>query len=201
MPSPTGGSGQPPAAVAEDTVCDGVLAARALAGDPLACRGLMERHLAPVLRYAARLLADSAEAEDVAQETFLRLWRSLDRWSGDGSGLAAWLFRVAHNLCIDRIRRRRTVPLDAVAEPMDERPDAAAALIRRERDAAVAAAIDALPERQRAALLLCHHEGLSNAEAGAILGVGVEAVESLLARARRSLRQRLVVEAPAEGSG
>ena len=198
MPSPTGGLRQPPAAV--ETRTDEALAALAAAGDRLACRRLMDRHLAPILRYASRLLADSAEAEDVAQETFLRLWRSLDRWPADGSGLAAWLFRVAHNLCIDRIRRRRTVPLDGVAEPRDDRPDAAADLIRREREAAVAAAIDGLPQRQRAALLLCHHEGLSNAAAATVLGIGVEAVESLLARARRTLHQRLTIEEPAEGS-
>ena len=190
MSSPTGGRMRPPTA-ADDTTTDEALAACAAAGDQAACRRLMQRHLAPILRYAARLLADSAEAEDVAQETFLRLWQRLDRWPADGSGLAAWLFRVAHNLCIDRIRRRRTVPMDDAAEPVDDRPDAAQDLMRRERDRAVERAIQALPERQRAALLLCHHEGLSNAETARVLDIGVEAVESLLARARRTLRRCL----------
>ena len=189
MPPATGGDHGPPVEAASET-----LAAQAAAGDRRACRALVDRHLAALVRYANRMLGDAAEAEDVAQEAFLRLWRSLAERPEVSASIGAWLFRVAHNLCIDQLRRRRSIPLDDIVEPPDATPDAAEQMLAAERQRAVAAALGALPERQRAAILLCHYEGFSNAEAAGVLGVGVEAVESLLARGRRGLRQRLMAD-------
>lgn len=156
-------------------------------GDREAAQLLVDQHLGRILNYAYRMLGDAAEAEDVAQETFLRLWRSLESWRADAP-LIHWLQRVAYNLCIDRLRRRRPVSLDAAPEPLDPADGPASALHRIELAEAVAQAIGQLPERQRAAVVLVHQEGLSNIEAAALMGISVEAVESLLARGRRSLR-------------
>ena len=174
---------------------DDALMQRAGAGDRAACGVLVQRHLRPVTAFAWRLLTDRDDAEEVAQETFLRLWTEAPRWRPGGAKLSTWLFRVAHNLAIDRIRRRRpTAPLDGAIDPVDPRPDPAEAYAEDETGRRVAAALADLPERQRAAIVLCHHQGLSNADAAAVLEVGVEAVESLLARGRRTLRRRLADE-------
>lgn len=170
---------------------DRALVARVAAGDAAAYRQLVERHLAVVLAVARRMLRDDAEAEDVAQETMLRLWRSAAGLDLGTYGLRPWLRRVASNLCIDRVRSGRRVD---VVDEVPETPQAAgqlAALEGEERAARVDEALKALPERQRLALVLFHFEGLSQVEVGAQMGVSDEAVESLLARARRSLKQAL----------
>lgn len=173
------------------------LARAAAAGDRAAFAPLVER-LAPGLhRFAARLLSDPAEAEDVTQESFTRLWRML----GDGSGGEAprapvrpWLYRTARNLCIDRLRRRGRLVEETAARAettQDPAPTPEAVTAEREAAADLHRAIEGLPERQRSALLLVHIEGLSGRETAAILDASEEAVESLLARARRSLRAAL----------
>jgi len=160
------------------------------AGDAAACSVLVERHLPPIVAFAARMLADRAEAEDVAQETFLRLWRHAGAWR-PRARLSTWLHRVAYNLCIDRLRRARPAPLDEAHDPPDPAPDAAAGLARQQTAAIIAAALAALPERQRAAIALVHYQELGGSEAAEVLGVGVRALESLLARGRRTLRAEL----------
>ena len=170
--------------------------ARVGRGDQAACALLVDRHLGPVLGFCRRLLGNPAEAEDAAQEVFLRLWAQAGRWRPGEAKLRTWLFRVGHNLCIDKLRRRPAMPLEAAGDPADPEPAAPEAMIQVESRAWLRRAVAALPDRQRAALELCHYQGLSNADAAAALGVGVEAVESLLARARRTLRQRLRAEAP-----
>jgi RNA polymerase sigma-70 factor (ECF subfamily) len=158
-------------------------------GDASAYRALSERYLGRILRYSTRLLADPAEADDVAQETFLRLWKHADRWQPKAKP-STWLYRVAHNLCVDRLRVRRAGDADALERhSVGDRPSSL--LARKQLAAEVQAALEALPERQRAAIVLSHYEGLSNPEAADVLGVGVEAVESLLSRGRRALKQRL----------
>lgn len=169
------------------------LARAAAAGDRAAFEPLVDR-LAPGLhRFAARLLADPAEAEDVTQESFARLWKAIA--AGPMSAPARpWLYRTARNLCVDRLRRRgrwldeAAAPAETTADPA---PSPEAATAAREASADLRKAIDALPERQRSALLLVHVEGLSGRETAAILDASEEAVESLLARARRSLRATL----------
>lgn len=161
--------------------------ALAAGGDADAWNGLVRRYLPAVVRCAAYMLGDGAEAEDVAQDTFVRLHRKLPQWEGGEEGLAAWLHRVAVNLCIDRHRAPRSAYLEDIGEVAE--PAALDGPLDRKRH--VAAALADLPERQRAALVLVHYQGLSGREAAAALDISVEAVESLLARARRSLRRTL----------
>ncbi len=161
------------------------------AGDPFAAHLLMDRLLPPTLRYAARVLADRAEAEDVAQEAMLRLWRIAPDWRSGEAQPRTWLYRVVTNLCNDRLRarkRRSVVPIDEVAEPLDPAAGVLAEIIEDERMAALTLALQCLPERQRQAVILRHIEGLTNPEIAAILEIGVEAVESLTARGKRALQ-------------
>lgn len=162
-------------------------------GDQTAARLLTSRHASRVLRLARRMLNDEAEAEDVAQEAMLRLWRLAPEWRPGETKVSTWLHRVATNLCYDRLRRRRDQPLDdeAAAEIPDPDLSAFERIDQEERAAMTRAAIGELPERQRAALTLRHFAEASNEEAAAALGVSVEAVESLLARARRGLKASL----------
>lgn len=152
---------------------------------------LSDRHLPSVLACAWRILGDRAEAEDVAQETFVRLLRKAPEWQTDGPALRSWLLRVATNLCIDRHRARsRLAPMPEDIERLVDRDSAPLdqdLAIRR----AVRSAVAHLPDRQRAALVLVHFQGFSGQEAASALGVSSEALESLLARARRRLKKVL----------
>lgn len=162
------------------------------AGDAAAARLLVGRLAPRVLALARRLLQDPAEAEDVTQEALLRLWRIAPAWQAGGAQPATWLHRVAVNLATDRLRRRhRGVALDTIGEPEDDAPSAAEAMMQGDRLAALDAALAALPDRQRAAVVLRHLEGLANPEIAVLLDVGVEAVESLTARGKRRLAQLL----------
>jgi RNA polymerase sigma factor (sigma-70 family) len=179
---------------------DGALMARVAAGDALAFRALVERHMAMVHGLAWRMLGP-ADAEDVVQESFTRLWVNAKGWSPAGGGLGGWLRRVATNLCLDRLRKPRMVSDAMLADHADGAPPADAQLDADRRAAAVAGAVRALPDRQRAAIVLTYYEGLPNAEAAAILGLGVKAIESLLVRARQALIQSLARQGLIEAGG
>lgn len=190
----TDGSPARPRPAAETRHDEAVLVAEAGAGDSRAFGVLMERHLASIVSVARRMLRDDAEAEDVAQEAFLRLWRSGATLEIGPAGVRPWLRRVISNLCLDRIRGQGRVK---VVDELPEVPEPAkqlAALESQDVQRRVGAAMQKLPERQRLALTLFHFEGLSQIEIGNILGVSDEAVESLLGRARRQLKSDLKSE-------
>ena len=166
------------------------LLSRVARGDGSAAKEVVDRHLASVTRFAFRMLGDAAEAEDVAQESFLRLWKEIPTWEARAK-LGTWLHRVAHNLCIDRLRANRTERISSVPEHPDPKDEAGKQLEEHRRAHAVSLALAELPERQRAAITLVYHQELSNQEASYVLGVTVDALESLLVRGRQSLRKRL----------
>lgn len=162
-------------------------------GEAGAARVLTARLLPRALRHANRVLGSRAEAEDVAQEAMLRLWRQARDWKADGPARpGTWLYRVTANLAVDRLRARsRSLPLDAAPEPEDETPGPAAVMDDARRRAALDVALQKLPERQRQAVVLRHIEGLSNPEIAQALDISVEAVESLTSRGRRALSAAL----------
>jgi len=160
-------------------------------GDGQAARILTARLSPLVYGLAMRLLQDQAEAEDVTQEAMLRLWKNAAHWRAGEARPSTWLYRVCSNLCMDRLRRRRSVGLDEIAEPRDDSPDAASRMQLDQRVAALYKALEDLPERQRVAVVLRHIEGLANPEIAEILETTVEAVESLLSRGRRTLKALL----------
>ena len=157
-------------------------------GDPDAGRDLALRLAPRVLAQAVRMLGDRAEAEDVTQEAMIRLWKVAPDWRQGEARVTTWLYRVTANLCTDRLRRRRrAVPLEAVAEPEDDRPDVPARMMGAARQTALADALAELPDRQAQAVALRHLEGLANPEIAEIMDISVEAVESLTARGKRAL--------------
>ena len=160
-------------------------------GDPAASQALVARKLPRILALAQRMLGDAAEAEDVAQEAMLRAWRQAPKWRPGQARFDTWLHRVALNLCYDRLRRRREIPTDAPPDRPDEGPGPDRGLWAAETGARVTAALKRLPDRQREAIVLCHYQELSNIEAAALMAISVEALESLLSRGRRALRQAL----------
>jgi RNA polymerase sigma-70 factor (ECF subfamily) len=152
---------------------------------------LVERHSVALYRVGLRMLGDAHEAEDVVQDAFARLWQYAARWKPSGAGLIGWLHRVAINLCFDRKRRFRVITTADLPDIADDAPLADRLIEADQARAAVAGALNALPERHRAALVLCYFESYSNAAAADMLSLSIKAMESLLFRARRQLREVL----------
>lgn len=167
---------------------DTTLMAAVARGDAGAYRTLASRHLVPILRYATRLLGNPQDAEDATQDAFLRLWQHAADFETRGHKPSTWLYRVAHNLCVDRLRKRRDhVDESALTTPAQSHEAYAAKELAEQLERALAE----LPERQRAAIVLVHQEGLPSNEAAEVLECSAEALESLLARGRQRLRERL----------
>lgn len=150
---------------------------------------LASRYLAQVIKFAYRYVGSRSDAEDVAQETMIRLWKHAASWEPQGFSLRSWIYRITYNLCIDEIRKRKpTSELkfdnQAVAE---EQPESE--VYQEQRNLIVTTALNELPERQRTAINLCVYQALSNQDAADTMGISVEALESLLSRARRKLRK------------
>ncbi|PLS22563.1 RNA polymerase sigma factor [Neptunicoccus cionae] len=178
-----------------DDISDDALMVLFANGDGQAASVLAYRHTGRVLALALRMLGDQAEAEDVAQEALMRLWKIAPDWRQGEAKVSTWLYRVASNLCTDRLRKhsgkRATEDIDNVAEPQDDSPSIEADLIARERADALQAALQTLPTRQRKAVSLRFLQELANPEVAEIMEISVEAVESLLSRGKRGLAQAL----------
>jgi RNA polymerase sigma-70 factor (ECF subfamily) len=161
-------------------------------GEPAAARALTLRLTPRAFGHAVRLLGNRAEAEDVAQEALLRLWRIAPEWRQGEAKVTTWLYRVVANLCTDRLRRSgRGLALEAVPEPEDEARGPLDAMQARARIDALQDALNHLPDRQRQAVILRHIEGMANPEIAEIMEISVDAVESLTARGKRALSAAL----------
>lgn len=166
-------------------------------GDQAAYQAIVKKHLKPISHYAYRLLGASRETEDICQETFLRLWINASKWQPEKSNLSTWLHRIAHNLCIDHLRKHSQVQTQESFEDeaaASEQAPRFAATDDRGATEKLQQALRDLPESQRSALMLCHYQGFSNKEAAAIMAISVKALESAIARAKRTLRERLVMD-------
>lgn len=155
---------------------------------------MVSRKLPRLLALAGRLLGDAEEARDVAQESFMRIWKQAAQWRSGQARFDTWLHRVALNLCYDRIRRRKEHlhdDSDDYLELADPAPLPDAQLEADARSEQMAAALAALPDRQREAIVLQYYQELSNIEAAQLMNISVDALESLLSRARRNLRNHL----------
>lgn len=168
-------------------------------GDAAAAR-LLAATLTPRLYgHALRVLGDRAEAEDVAQEAMLKLWKVAPEWRSGEALVSTWLYRVVANRCIDRLRKRRSTGLDEIDEPADPAVSVERRILDAARLDALQQALDQLPDRQKQAVVLRHIDGLANPEIAVILETGVAAVESLTARGKRALTQALAGQKDALG--
>ncbi|MGE0751738.1 MAG: sigma-70 family RNA polymerase sigma factor [Variibacter sp.] len=169
---------------------DESLMQRVACGDQQAFRTLAQRHSSRAAGLARRMMGSEADAEEIVQEALLRVWINAPRWRPLAT-FRTWFYRIVFNLCLSRRRRPVALALEAAGEVVDPALGPADILERDETERRVAAAIDALPERQRAAILLTYREELSNAEVAAVIDTSISGVETLLVRARRSLRAKL----------
>jgi len=171
---------------------DAALVALVGTGSAAAFGVLVERHGAALYRVAVRMLADVHEAEDVVEDCFVRLWQHAAGWQPSGAGLVGWLHRVTINLCFDRKRRFRVISTPDLPDSVDDAPLADRLIEAEQAHAEMSAALAALPAHYHAALVLCYIQGFSNAAAADMLNLNLKAMESLLHRARRHLREILV---------
>jgi RNA polymerase sigma-70 factor (ECF subfamily) len=181
----------PPASDAPASDHDDALLVRIGDGDQDAYRMLVERHIDRAFAVALRILNNRADAEDVVQDTFLKVWTHRGRWEGGKARFSTWLYRVVTNRCIDLRRQPRSEEIENVPEPQDERPDALASMQRHAVNRMLDDAMRKLPDQQRIALIFSYHENLSNSEIAEVMETTVAAVESLLKRGRQQLRKLL----------
>lgn len=160
-------------------------------GDRLAFDRLSRRHLDRAYGVAMRMTGSRADAQDVVQDVFLRLWQRPDAWRPGQAQFSTWLYRVVVNRCLDLKRRPKGTDLDSVEEPQDPDANAEDSLLEAERNRALDSAVNQLPERQKAAIVLTYTAGLRNAEAASAMEISVKAFEALLVRAKRELRDYL----------
>lgn len=170
---------------------DADLLARYAAGDSAAAADLLDSLSGRLFSLGMRMLNDTNEAEDIVQETMIKVWKIAPDWRHGEAKVASWAYGVARNMCLDRLRKRRTTPLEDAPEQIDTAPLPLESMIAQDRADALQMALEKLPERQRQAVVLRHLEDASNPEIAEVIGTSVEAVESLLARGKRKLAQLL----------
>ena len=176
---------------------DAALIRRIAEGDQAAASTFVTRKLHRVLALAHRVCGDASEAEDIAQDVFIRVWKYAGSWKKDDAKVDTWLHRIVLNVCHDRLSASHRQHEVGGMEPelgmqVDPGPTPEDAIVGQSTRDRVWQALQALPARQREALVLTYYQDLSNAEAAAAMQISVDAVESLLARARRALKQRLL---------
>ncbi|WP_426441513.1 RNA polymerase sigma factor [Bradyrhizobium genosp. P] len=164
---------------------------RLAAGDEVAFRLLVERHVDRAYAIALRIVGNAADAEDVVQDTMLKVWTHRGRWQHGRAKFSTWLYRVVSNRCIDLCRKPRTENVDTVPEVADTQLDASSLIERNEIGNLLEVAMQRLPEQQRVAVILSYHESMSNGEIAEVMDTTVAAVESLLKRGRQQLREML----------
>lgn len=170
---------------------DSELLDRLATGDELAFRMLVERHIDRAYAIALRIVGNAADAEDVVQDSMLKIWSHRGRWQHGRAKFSTWLYRVVSNRCIDLRRKPRTENVEAVPEVADSQPGAVELIERNELNDMLELAMQRLPEQQRIAVILSYHESMSNGEIAQVMDTTVAAVESLLKRGRQQLRQLL----------
>lgn len=191
------------AAAAPETDPDAALMLRVKQGDVSAFEALVEKYKQPVINLIYRTLPDAAEAEDLAQNVFVQVYKAADRYRVSAK-FSTWLYTIARNLCLNEIRRRSRHPADSLEAGFADEDDLP---VRQYEDVKVTAAPDAmlngelvqkvdqaiadLPENQRTALLLCREEELSYEEIAEVLGCSLSATKSLIHRGRETLKQKL----------
>lgn len=170
---------------------DDALMLRVADKDADAFRTLVDRHARTAFAIGCRMVKDPTEAEDIAQEAMLRLWNNAGKWKAGGSGVEAWLRRVAVNLCLDRLRKRKRISDEEVPEQVDQSPTADAVVDNSRQALAVKHCIGKLGDRQRAAVVLTYYEEQSNSDAAGCMDMKLKGFESLLFRARAALKHCL----------
>ncbi|BAL74725.1 RNA polymerase sigma factor [Bradyrhizobium cosmicum] len=181
------------APVVDDVVYDedSELIDRLAIGDEVAFRMLVERHIDRAYAIALRIVGNAADAEDVVQDTMLKIWSHRGRWQHGRAKFSTWLYRVISNRCIDLRRKPRNENVDTVPEVADGQPGAVEIIERNELNGMLELAMQRLPEQQRIAVIFSYHENMSNGEIAQVMDTTVAAVESLLKRGRQQLRQLL----------
>jgi RNA polymerase sigma-70 factor (ECF subfamily) len=170
---------------------DEALLDRLALNDEAAFRSLVERHVDRAFGIALRIVGSRADAEDVVQDTMLKVWTHRGKWQHGRAKFSTWLYRVITNRCIDLRRIPRTDNVDAMPEPADARPDVVSTMQRDEVSQLLEQAMQKLPEHQRVAVILSYHENMSNGDIAEVMDTTVAAVESLLKRGRQQLRALL----------
>ena len=181
------------APVADDVVYDedSELLDKLATGDEAAFRMLVERHIDRAYAIALRIVGNAADAEDVVQDTMLKVWSHRGRWQHGRAKFSTWLYRVISNRCIDLRRKPRNENVETVPEVADGQPGAVEIIERNELNDMLELAMQRLPEQQRIAVIFSYHENMSNGEIAQVMDTTVAAVESLLKRGRQQLRQLL----------
>ncbi|HVI50452.1 MAG TPA: sigma-70 family RNA polymerase sigma factor [Candidatus Sulfotelmatobacter sp.] len=165
---------------------------RVAEGDAVAFEHLMRRNMRRALSIAQGVLGNAGDADEIAQEAFMRVWLHAQRWNPEQAGFATWFYRIVLNLCLDRRRKPLWLPIDEVAEMPDANAELAPEIIAREENRrAVTRALENLSERHRAAIALFYFEGLSGKQAAEVMNLKAGAFGQLLLRARMAIKAEL----------
>jgi RNA polymerase sigma-70 factor (ECF subfamily) len=153
---------------------------------------LVQRHTERFYRLAYRYVQNRETAEDLVQDAFVGLWANPASWRPErNSKFITWFYRIVVNLCLDWQKKKRPLPLNEEMPLADERESVDEAMIRIQEQKLFEKEIAALPERQRTALNLCFDEGLTNQEAAESMGLNLKALQSLIMRAKTTLKKRM----------